>query len=264
MYDKELAIQLMKLADFANALPMLQRLINDNPKDWSVRYMAGQCCRYLKDFKSAIEYLTIASTLKPDEASVFALGIAHQQVKNFSASIDSFRRSLELDPDNELAYNSLAMSQKMMGDLELALHNYDARIKALTRKIVKSLENSRRNMIHKHQEAPQHLWAEYAMFGAMYLCSLSDEVSSIAWPTGQQAAEEEKTESHGGLYWVDTRDAVGKETRCFLPNYFNTFREQLRGKSYSSLIGNRGTVLELLGRITEAKQHFEEAEYFNS
>jgi tetratricopeptide (TPR) repeat protein len=266
MHDKELATELMKTGDFAYALPLLQRLIQDNPKDWSVRYMAGQCCRFLDDFSGAVQNLTVASSLNPDESPVFhALGIAHQCMKNFPASIDPFRRALELDPDNELAFNSLAMTQKLMGELDLALHNYDAGAKALTRRIVKSMENSFQNKIYKDRDTPQHLWSEYALFGATYLCSISEQIASVAWLTGEQAIEEEETESHGGSYWVDTTMADGKDTRCFLPNYFNTFREMLRlGKSYSSIIGNRGTVLSLLGRKSEAEKHFQESEYFNS
>ena len=46
-------------------------------------------------------------------------------------------------------------------------------------------------------------------------------------------------------------------------NYFNTFREALRGNPlYANLIGNRGTVLEMLGPGEEALEHFSEAEEF--
>jgi hypothetical protein len=49
----------------------------------------------------------------------------------------------------------------------------------------------------------------------------------------------------------------------FLPNYFNTFREALRqDTTYANLIGNRGTVLALLKRDSEAKDHLAEAEEF--
>jgi predicted RNA polymerase sigma factor len=51
--------------------------------------------------------------------------------------------------------------------------------------------------------------------------------------------------------------------RLFLPNYLDTFRELLkRDAAYSNLIGNRGTVLELLGRGDEARRHIDEASEF--
>ena len=68
---------------------------------------------------------------------------------------------------------------------------------------------------------------------------------------------------HAGLYWIDTPNKQKETVRLFLPNYFNTFREQLkRDNTYSNLIGNRGTVLELLGRHDEARLHFDEADEF--
>ena len=79
----------------------------------------------------------------------------------------------------------------------------------------------------------------------------------------QQAQEGERTEKHAGLYWFDAPNDKGENVRLFLPNYFNTFREQLkRDPGYSNLIGNRGTILELLGRHDEARQHFDEATEF--
>jgi hypothetical protein len=97
----------------------------------------------------------------------------------------------------------------------------------------------------------------------LYLCAI-DNIDSIAWPTGEQALEEENTERHAGLYWDDHRTSDAKTVRLFLPNSFNTFRETLRIESiYSNFIGNRATVLELLGRHSEAQKHFEEAEDFS-
>ena len=73
--------------------------------------------------------------------------------------------------------------------------------------------------------------------------------------------EEERTEEHGGLYWISFKNKAGEDTRLYLPNYFNTFREALRGNPlYANLIGNRGTVLEMLGPGEEALEHFSEAE----
>ena len=83
------------------------------------------------------------------------------------------------------------------------------------------------------------------MFGALYLASSAEGIGRIAWPTGDQAVEEERTERHGGLYWTDLPGNGGQLVRMYLPNYFNTFRELLRRDAlYSNLIGNRGTALE--------------------
>lgn len=258
------ALDLVRENRFPEALFKIKRLLSNNRSDWNLLYLAGQCCRFMNDFSNSISYLKQAASINPKDPSIpLALGIAFQLDRRFPEAVEEFKKTIEIDPDYELAYNSLAMTQKQMGKLKETSHNYDAGGKALARRIVKGLSNSAENRIFKHRASPQHLWVQYAMFGAVYLCSVSDGTDTIAWPTGEQAAEEERTEQHAGLYWHDFKDKEGKRGRLFLPNYFNTFRETLRrDATYSNLMGNRGTVLELLGRRADAAEHFAEAEYF--
>lgn len=258
-------IALMKRQRFDEALPLFHRALDQDPSQWNVWYMAGQCCRFLNDIEGAIERLSRAVKLKGDEPAVFlALGIAFQMDAQWDQAIEAFSRAIEIDADYELAYNSLALTQKKRGDLDKALHNYDAGAKALGRRLVKGLENSRTSPILKHRDTRGTLWLEYAMYAAIYLANSAQGISGIAWPTAEQALEEERSERHAGLYWVDLPDGKGETMRLFLPNYFNTFCELLRGDaSFSNLIGNRGTVLELLGRRDEARLHFEEAAEFH-
>jgi tetratricopeptide (TPR) repeat protein len=258
------AIELMQARRFAEAIPLFRKAIEQDPSHWGYWYMAGQCYRFLNDLDNAVTYLKKSVALKSDEPTVqLALGIALQLTNRFEEAIDAFRRAIEIDPDYELAYNSLALTQKKQGKLDLALHNYDAGAKALSRRIVKSMRNDRSSKIFKHLNVEHKLWMDYCIFAAMYLCALSKNIEGMAWPTGEQAMEEERTEKHGGLYWVDRPNSEGKLTRLFLPNYFNMFREMLRqDRAYADLMGNRGTVLEQLGRYDEANQHFEEAQYF--
>ncbi len=266
MADKrDQAIALMDQQRFADALVIFKQLLTNDADDWSLLYMAGQCCRFQNDLKGAINYLRAAATMNTREPRILlALGIAQQLNRAFAGAIDSLRHARELDPDCVLAYNSLALTQKKTGDLEHALHNFDAGVKALSRSIVKKMNNSRANNIYKHKDSRQNLWLEYALFGAMYLCSTTGGIDGLAWPTDDQAADEERTERHAGLYWTDNRSNENKNTRLFLPNFFNTFRETLRVDAiYSNLIGGRGTVFESLGQQTEARKHFEEADEFN-
>ncbi len=261
------AIERMRALHFAEALPLFRKAIEQDPSSWGNWYMAGQCCRFTNDLHNAVTYLKKAMALKSDEPPVLlALGIALQLTNCFTEAIDAFRQAIQIDPDYVLAYNSLALTQKKQGALELALHNYDEGVRALTRQIVKSLQNDPANQIFKHLHIEHYLWFEYAMYGATYLCSMSSEhIEKMAFPTGQEAMEEECTERHEGLYWVDYLDPENKLTRLFLPNYFNTFREMFgQDSTYSELIGNRGTVLEELGRDEEANLHYEEAECFFS
>ena len=267
MADKrDEAIVLMNQKRFADALVLFKQLLVSDANDWGLLYMAGQCCRFQNDLKGAIHYLKRAVAINVREPRIMlALGIAQQLNREYIDAIKSLKQAIEFDPDYDLAYNSLALTQKKTGDLENALHNYDAGVKALSRSIVKNMNNSRANTIYKHRDSRQNLWAEYAVFGAMYICSTTDGIDNVAWPTAEQVAEEELAEQYSGLYWTDHRTNDNKNTRLFLSNFFNTFRETLRkDATYSNLIGNMGTVFELLGQQTEAKKHFEEAEDFNS
>lgn len=258
------AIALMKDQHFGEALQLFRRVIDQDPSQWYVWYMAGQCCRFLNDIDGSIEHLSRAAELKRDEPSIFlALGIAFQLSTQWDNAIEAFRRAIEIDSDYELAYNSLALTQKKRGQLDKALYTYDAGAKALVRRIVKAMRNNRTSSILKHRETVGTLWHEYVIYAALYLASSAEGINSMAWPTGEQALEEERTEKHSGLYWIDVPNDKRETVRLFLPNYFNTFRELLkRDATYSNLVGNRGTVLELLGRHDEARQHFEEATEF--
>src|SRR5690606_7822981 len=103
-------------------------------------------------------------------------------------------------------------------------------------------------------------------YAALYLATQdSDETppDSMSLPTGEMAEEEERTKRHGGLYWTDLESADKRTVRLLLPNYLNTFREAFRAtNTYSLILGNLGTVLEILGKQEEAQQHFMEADEF--
>jgi tetratricopeptide (TPR) repeat protein len=233
--------------------------------DWQPLYWAGQSYRSLNDCVQAVHFLKRAAAAAPTVAPVFlALGIALQGAQRLSEAKEALARAIEIDNDYALAFNSLALTQKLGGEFEKALHNYDAGCLALARRIVKYLRNHRDNSILKHRDTRGSLWCEYASFGALYLTSCEQHLTGIVFPTGEHAAEEERTESHRGLYWEDVRlvDSDGL-SRMFLPNYFNTFREALKQDStYATLVGNRSTVLRLLDRDSEADEHATEAGEF--
>ena len=255
---------LMQAARYDDALRLLEPLTQEGSSDWNAVYLAGQCCRFQGDLQRARDYLGRAANLAPDEPSVWlALGIVHQQGQEWERAIQAFAHAIEIEPDYELAYNSLAMTQKMCGQLEEALDTYEEGANALVRRIVKQMVNDRANPILKHSEWIGQLWLHYAMYGCTYLAAQHGGITSVAWPSGEAAAEEERTERHAGLYWADTPKEDGL-TRLFLPNYFNSVCVALRRSgSYANLIGNRGTVLGLLGRQQEADEHFAEATLFS-
>ena len=259
------AIQLMQARRFSDALRLLLRAGEEDPSSWSTWYMAGQCCRFSNDLAGAVTHLTRAVSLNPTDPGVFlALGIALQLTQRYQQAIEALQAGVRLDPDYELAYNSLGVTYRKMGQLAAAADSYENGLKALSRQIVKTLTNSPDNPIAPPMlTTAGQLWVEYCMYGAMYLCSSAPQVARLAWPTGSQAIEEERVHHHKGLYWSDSTDAKGAMTRLFLPNYFNAFQRALRRDgTYANLLGNRGTVLDLLGKAEEGERHVREAEEF--
>ena len=249
---------------FERALPLALELTRSDESNYYPWYVAGQCYWFQNDFDRAVFCLKEAGTRKPDEAAVFlALGIALQLGNDLDNSVHTLKHAIELDDDYVLAYNSLGLTLKKMKQFDIALDAYDAGAKALTRSIVKTFTNSPSSPIVEYRETRGRLWAERVMYAALYLVAQDDSVETLAWPTGEQAAEEKRHRRHAGLYWQDTKDLEGKAARQFLPNFFNTFNKALRSDShYSNLLGNRGSVLEMVGRAEEAELHLREAEEF--
>lgn len=258
------AIEMVKRQQFSSALLLLHEAIDKDASLWNAWYLAGQCYRFLNEIESSIKYLSRATELKGDESSIFlALGIAFQLNLQWDEAIKSFRRAIEIDSDFVLAYNSLALTQKKSGELDKALHNNEAGLYALARQNIKAMCNDRKNPIFKYRETIGKLWSEYASYAMIYSVSSEENIRGVTWLTGIQAFEEERTEQHSGLYWIDTPNDKGDLVRLFLPNFFARFQKFLKKDStYSNLIGNRGSILEMLGRHEEAAHHFDEASEF--
>ena len=264
MNDNSKIVELMRAQKFAEALPLLAEQIDAAPTEWSNYYMAGQCARFINEFDAAVSYLEKAASPKSDDAAVLlAYGIALQLTKKLPQAVRAFQKAILIDPEYDLAFNSLAITLEEQGDLHSALQSYDLGLKALTRRLVKSFRNDNSSEMLQHDNSPFHHWFEHAMTGALFIASSDRHVDGIATPSASLALEEEQTERHRGLYWIDQRDTDGKNVRLFLPNYFNTFREALRrDRVYSTIQDNKALLLENLGRVDEAKQYVEEARYF--
>jgi tetratricopeptide (TPR) repeat protein len=190
---------------------------------------------------------------------LLALGITRQRSGAYAAAIDAFREAMEIDGEFIPAINSLAMTQNLMGNFAVADHNYALALDTLSKRIVKDWRNSADNARLPHGESRNHLWVHYACGAALWLAVEAD-MDSISLPTGEMATRDAQTGYLKGWYWEDCADEGGKKVRLFYPNFFNTFRFELaRDGTYRHLIGNRGTVLEKLGKTQEAEAHLQEA-----
>lgn len=252
---------------YAEAIPLLRRALQEAPARWEhtwhLHYLLGQSLRFTADHEGALQHLREATRLKTDDPSVWlAFGIALQTQGEYEDAKRAFAQALDIDRDHVNSYNSLALTQKMMGELDKALHNYDAGILAITRLIMRDLVNDRSAPIYPHVSTRGHLWLRYAFRGALRGAAI-DDIGRIAYPTDEMAAHEERTQSHGGLCFVDQTTPEGETVRLYLPNFFNMFREWLfQDSRYSMILHNRAVVLELVGDFDEARLHFEESEEF--
>jgi tetratricopeptide (TPR) repeat protein len=237
--------------------------LEENSSDWHDHYAAGQYFRFTRDYSRACAALSRADELAPRQPPVLlALAIARQLNAEYTSAIDALRLALGIDPDYATGYNTLAMTQKLMGENEKAAHNYDEGAKALARVIARSLENAEGSIRLPIGCSRADLWTKYALVGAMHL-AVNASVERVAWPTDEMAERDARTHEFRGWYWHDSIDAERKLTRLYLPNYFNTFCGLLRADSlYSNLVGNRSTVLRLMGKVEESDQHLREAEDF--
>lgn len=258
------AAKLMVQGKLQEALRLARQAAREVPGDWHARCVLGQCLQNSNDLAGAIDELAEANRLSPKNTSVLlALGIARQLSGAYAGAISDLREALEIEPDFVPAFNSLAMTQKLMGDFEVADNNYVLALKTLSRTIVKDWRNSAENVRVAHGESRNNLWSEYACYAGLWL-AVQGGMDSMALPTGETAMRDAKTAFLEGWYWNDGVDRDGKKVRTLYPNFFNTFRAQFsKGGVYRHLIGNRGTVLEKLGKKSEAEAHLQEAMDFS-
>ena len=263
--DSDYALKLIASGRLDEASRIANDAVKTSSSDWHAHYAAGQCFRYARNYPKACAALSRANELAPQQPSVLlALAIAHQLNGEYELAVDALRLALEIDADYAVAYNTLGMTQKLMGAYEKSAHNYDAGAQAIARMIVKSLQNWEGSPRLPHWQSRNDIWSQYAISGAINLAA-HESVDCLAWPTGEMAERDARTQEFKGWYWQDTVDVERKTMRLFLPNYFNTFCSRLRGDAlYAHLVGNRSTVLRLIGNGEEADRYMQEAEDFTS
>jgi tetratricopeptide (TPR) repeat protein len=123
--QRDTAISLMQQQRFAEALPICMSLIEIDPKDWSLFYMAGQCHRFTNNISEAVRALQRAAELNPGEAQVFlALGIACQLSEDYRSAVSALEQAIRLNPLLFSAYNSIGLTYRKIGDFPKALEWY--------------------------------------------------------------------------------------------------------------------------------------------
>ncbi len=259
---RDKAYGLIKEHNYAEAVLLLLQLHEEGAADQNIYHLIGYCYRYLDNYPLAIHYQQIAVEKDPNCPNLLALGIAYQLNKQYDLSIEALERSIEIDYDYLLAYNSLAMTYKRMGKYQIAVDIYERAINIISYQIISDMKNSRDNEYVEDYTFDNTLWLNYSMDAGFYLIK-RDKIKELATLDEQSVKEEKDARIYGSLYWIDKVDNNGKIKRLYLPNYFNTFRKQLTDDSYyATFLGDRGLNLELLNKTEEANKHIEEAREF--
>lgn len=245
---------------YDEALTILRHCLS-RENDWNTLYLAGQACRFLGQLDEAEQYLAAAVALEDEHAAVLAaLGIVYQLKENYEQAVAWLERAVQLEPGSELALNSLALTYKKMGRFEDSLKHYEAALTGLFRRLALNLTNSVDNPIIPHRETDGKLWTEKACEMMLFLAALTPGIDKVAWPSGENAERELRTEANRGLLYKQLVDSLNQSVLYFLPNYFNSVRERLRGDlTYAILLNNIGSVLAQMGRSQEAVKCYREA-----
>jgi len=86
---------------------------------------AGLCSYYLNDYEKAIELLTQADSLLPDDTdTVYTLGLSNHALGKYPEAMQRYRRTLALSPESPHARVNLALSLHASGDYAGAIEEY--------------------------------------------------------------------------------------------------------------------------------------------
>jgi predicted Zn-dependent protease len=109
--------------DKAEALPLLQKLHADHPKEASITRMLAQVLAEAGDFAGSDQFFVLLLAATPDDAFLLA---AHgqnllRQLKNPEA-FKAFDKATQLDPANADAWSGLAFAASKTGQPSIAIH----------------------------------------------------------------------------------------------------------------------------------------------
>lgn len=259
------AMELITRSELAGALAEARRACEETPTDSHAWYALGVALRWTEKDDESLSALERANALAPRQATVMlAIAIAKQRLGDYGGAVTVLRQLLEAEPDHVLAYNTLGMTQKLLGEPSKAAHNYDSGVRALIRGWLKRVENSEHNARLPHVRTRNDLWLEYAAYAAT-LVAARDDIADVAFPSGEMAIDDARTARFRGWYWEDSDGEGANKRRLFFPNFFNAVAQFLHDDgTYAHLMANRATVLAMLGDQESARRHADEADDFMS
>jgi tetratricopeptide (TPR) repeat protein len=119
-----------KLEDYVNSEKHLLIAAKYDENDFEIIYLLGRAMLMNKNFKSADEFFSIASTLKPKDSKVyFYQGIARSKLGIPDGAAGSFNMCLMYDPENMTALYNRGLARMSMGFVYWAIEDFEAYLK---------------------------------------------------------------------------------------------------------------------------------------
>ena len=110
-------LELLNAGDYARASPMLEALLQANPKDFMALYNLGMVYSDQGRLDEARSLLKRATTVAPKHANSWtALGVAAMRQNDLEAARPALEKAVALEPQNPYAQRTLGTLQSMSGD----------------------------------------------------------------------------------------------------------------------------------------------------
>ena len=250
------------MAPQANELAL--RAVKAMPKDWHARYALGQCFQYAGQWaQAAAEYASARQIKYGDKAILLALGIARQKERRYPDAVEALEEAVRIDPDFDLAFNSLGMTRKLAGDLAGAQMAYQSGIEAVVRHCVQAMRNGPDGPRFRFRLTRHGLWLDHARYGAEFLTKRDAILTPPVLPTPEDMERDARTGEFRAWFFEESRDPHGRPLRLFRPNYFNALFQDLAGRTnYLALLRNRAAAYQAMGDQAKAQAHQDEADDF--
>jgi protein O-GlcNAc transferase len=105
------AVRLYEAGRFADAVPLLRRVLKDEPNQFVALFALGISLRRLKQLDEAVIALKRAIALKPDFfEALYNLGLLLNEQGRVDEAVQAFRSAIDLRPKVSLAHSNLLMA----------------------------------------------------------------------------------------------------------------------------------------------------------
>lgn len=126
MKELDRAVEMCTARKFAEALPLLEELAGNEPKDENVLYNLGMCYSELGKLDESIRTLQYCVKIQPAFSNAYvALGYAFGEKGDLQSAIDNLQIALTIDPENKYAYRNLGGMYMKLDEQEKAIECFE-------------------------------------------------------------------------------------------------------------------------------------------